>query len=171
MAQSRSGTSRSHRSHRKALDPWFRPVNLSWEPDGALYVADFYDKIIGLYEVPLTHPERDRERGRLWRIVHLDAQQHPPKAPAALPADAPGLLQELGSGNLTRRTLALNETCDRIGRSAIPLLQAAAARPLNALQKINVVWALHRLGELDDDLLAYLLAKTPTKWSPPSSSW
>ncbi len=108
--------------------------------------------------------------------MHLDAQQHPPKAPAALPADAPGLLQELGSGNLTRRTLALNEICDRIGRSAIPLLQAAAAaRPLNALQKINVVWALHRLGALDDDLLAYLLAyllaKTPTKWSPPSSSW
>jgi putative heme-binding domain-containing protein len=51
-------------------DPWFRPVDLSWGPDGALYVADFYNRIIGHYEVPLTHPGRDRERGRLWRIVY-----------------------------------------------------------------------------------------------------
>ena len=161
-------------------DPWFRPVDLSWGPDGALYVADFYNKIIGHYEVPLTHPERDRERGRLWRIVHLDAQQQPPQPPAALPADAPGLLQELGSGNLTRRTLALNEICDRIGQPAIPLLQAAAARPLNALQKINVVWALHRLGALDEPALLQALgdpdvlvrthaartAREVQKWSP-----
>lgn len=50
-------------------DGWFRPVNLQLGPDGALYVADFYNKIIGHYEVPLTHPGRDRERGRIWRIV------------------------------------------------------------------------------------------------------
>ena len=51
-------------------DPWFRPVDLKLGPDGALYVADFYNKIIGHYEVPLTHPGRDRERGRIWRIVY-----------------------------------------------------------------------------------------------------
>ncbi|NJM55995.1 MAG: hypothetical protein HC841_08970 [Verrucomicrobiae bacterium] len=37
-------------------DPWFRPVDLQIGPDGALYVADFYNKIIGHYEVPLDHP-------------------------------------------------------------------------------------------------------------------
>jgi len=52
-------------------DPWFRPVNLQIGPDGALYVADFYNRIIGHYEVPLTHPGRDRERGRIWRIVKV----------------------------------------------------------------------------------------------------
>lgn len=50
-------------------DPWFRPVDLCLGGDGALYVADFYNKIIGHYEVPLEHPGRDRERGRIWRIV------------------------------------------------------------------------------------------------------
>lgn len=50
-------------------DPWFRPVDLQFGPDGALYIADFYNKIIGHYEVPLDHPERDRERGRIWRVV------------------------------------------------------------------------------------------------------
>ncbi len=41
-------------------DNWFRPVDIELGPDGALYVADFYNRIIGHYEVPLTHPGRDR---------------------------------------------------------------------------------------------------------------
>lgn len=49
-------------------DPWFRPVDLQFGPDGKLYVADFYNKIIGHYEVPLDHPDRDRTSGRIWRI-------------------------------------------------------------------------------------------------------
>ncbi len=49
-------------------DPWFRPVDLRLGPDGHLYVADFYNKIIGHYEVPLEHPDRDRSSGRIWQI-------------------------------------------------------------------------------------------------------
>jgi putative heme-binding domain-containing protein len=51
-------------------DNWFRPVDIELGPDGALYVADFYNRIIGHYEVPLTHPGRDRTSGRIWRIVY-----------------------------------------------------------------------------------------------------
>ena len=58
-------------------DPWFRPVDLCLGPDGALYVADFYNKIIGHYEVPLDHPGRDRERGRIWRIVRKGSPARP----------------------------------------------------------------------------------------------
>jgi putative heme-binding domain-containing protein len=50
-------------------DPWFRPVDIQLGPDNALYIADFYNRIIGHYEVPLDHPGRDRERGRIWRVV------------------------------------------------------------------------------------------------------
>ena len=41
-------------------DPWFRPVDLQLGPDNALYIADFYNKIIGHYEVPLDHKEIGR---------------------------------------------------------------------------------------------------------------
>lgn len=51
-------------------DPWFRPVDIKLGPDGALYVNDFYNKIIGHYEVDLKHPGRDKHRGRMWRIVY-----------------------------------------------------------------------------------------------------
>ena len=123
-------------------DPWFRPVDLSWGPDGALYVADFYNRIIGHYEVPLNHPGRDRERGRLWRIVWKGNLKNP-----VLPADAAGLVSELASPNPTRRTLALNELCDRLPAEAPAALQAA---PKNAFQAANTLYALHRLGQLDD---------------------
>ncbi len=39
-------------------DSWFRPVDLVFGPDGHLYIADFYNKVIGHYEVPLDHPDR-----------------------------------------------------------------------------------------------------------------
>ena len=55
-------------------------------PDGALYVADFYNRIIGHYEVPLNHPGRDHERGRIWRIVYRGPDGHGPP-PAPLHAD------------------------------------------------------------------------------------
>lgn len=64
-------------------DPWFRPVDLQLGPDSALYIADFYNRIIGHYEVPLDHPGRDRERGRIWRVVTKGASNHPrPISPA-----------------------------------------------------------------------------------------
>ena len=51
-------------------DPWFRPTDIKLGPDGAVYVADFYNRIVGHYEVDLKHPGRDKDRGRVWRIVH-----------------------------------------------------------------------------------------------------
>ncbi|EMI23331.1 PVC-type heme-binding CxxCH protein [Rhodopirellula europaea] len=54
-------------------DPWFRPVDIQVDEQGNIYVADFYNKIIGHYEVPLEHPERDRTSGRIWQIRYTGA--------------------------------------------------------------------------------------------------
>src|SRR5258706_3007898 len=80
----------------KSEDPWFRPVDLQLGPDGAIYVADFYNRIIGHYEVPLDHPGRDRERGRIWRIVYrgasiTNASGAYPNGPAEARAQDPSL--------------------------------------------------------------------------------
>ena len=92
-------------------DPWFRPVDLKLGPDGALYVADFYNRIIGHYEVDLRHPGRDRERGRIWRIVWRGTTQRP-VAPPRPPfrdlttASQEELLRLAEHTNLTVRLLA-----------------------------------------------------------------
>jgi len=98
-------------------DPWFRPVDLKLGPDGALYIADFYNRIIGHYEVPLNHPGRDRTSGRIWRVVRKDKDGKviPPVAPIAAYSKATDaeLIKALGHPNLTAAMYALHELVGR----------------------------------------------------------
>jgi len=46
----------------------FRPVDVKMGPDGALYIADWYNPIIQHGEVDFRDNRRDHVRGRIWRI-------------------------------------------------------------------------------------------------------
>ncbi len=47
----------------------FRPVDVKLGPDGALYICDWYNPIIGHYQASFRHPDRDKTHGRIWRIT------------------------------------------------------------------------------------------------------
>lgn len=113
-------------------DPWFRPVDLRVGPDNALYVADFYNRIIGHYEVPLPHPGRDKERGRIWRIVKKDAPKSAPK-PAMNPVAA--LRWEARAGAPRPETL---ETIGKWLESGSPFEKRAAVEAL--YKPVGVSW-------------------------------
>jgi putative heme-binding domain-containing protein len=146
-------------------DPWFRPVDNQLGPDGALYIADFYNRIIGHYEVPLTHPGRDRERGRIWRVVYRGKDGKPALRNPALAESLTGLIDELGTPSLTRRLLAMSEIQDRFGAHAVPSLRSA----LNAIRSrtsqdeanpaiwkhVHLLWLLERLDAGRDADLSY----------------
>src|SRR6266850_3687312 len=141
----------------KSDDPWFRPVDLQLGPDGAIYVADFYNRIIGHYEVALDHPGRDRERGRIWRIVYTGKGAAKGAATSfdVSRASAAELISELANPNITRRMLAMNQLVDRIGEGAIsPTATLMRQKDSNAFQRIHGLWVLQRLNALDDRLLA-----------------
>jgi len=129
-----------------STDPWFRPVDTLLGPDGALYIADFYNRIIGHYEVPLTHPGRDRERGRIWRVVHRGEDGRLRLRTPALALDLPGLVGELASPSLGRRLLASADLQDRFGGRAVPVLEETLKTPANPFQRVHALWLLQRLG-------------------------
>ncbi|MDX1952697.1 MAG: c-type cytochrome [Verrucomicrobiota bacterium] len=134
-------------------DPWFRPVDIQMGPDGALYVADFYNRIIGHYEVPLEHPGRDRERGRIWRVIYKNKPAAPPFNLAAATLDQ--CLDELDSPFMTRRMLAMNEVTDRIGSTAIPSVKRLIGRSNpSSFQLIHGLWILHRLNAMENAYLS-----------------
>lgn len=107
-------------------DPWFRPVDLQCGPDGALYIADFYNKIIGHYEVDLKHPGRDRHRGRIWRVIH---KATPPfKMPDLRTIQKSELVELLGHANFKVRSLAFERldelTCTEVdGPDSMPAIR------------------------------------------------
>ena len=110
-------------------DPWFRPVQVKLGPDGALWIADFYNPIIGHYEVPLTDPNRDHTHGRIWRIVYRGEKQGPAEAlPNVAKLDVEGLLNSLRSPNLVVRILATNELVDRVGKDAAPQIKKLVSK-------------------------------------------
>lgn len=53
-----------------SLNPAFRPVDLGFGFDGALYVTDFSSAIIGHAQNPMRDPRWNHTRGRVWRVVH-----------------------------------------------------------------------------------------------------
>jgi putative heme-binding domain-containing protein len=65
----------------------FRPVDINVGPDGAIYIADWYNPIIQHGEVDFFDPRRDQEHGRIWRVVAknrpLVKKQKLGKAPVA----------------------------------------------------------------------------------------
>jgi putative heme-binding domain-containing protein len=135
----------------KSEDPWFRPVNIKLGPDGALYVADFYNAIIGHYEVPLDHPKRDKQRGRIWRITYKGKER---ERPDLSQATLEKLLEALDSDNLPTRMVATDQITDRIGTSATETLIAEINKPgTTSIKYIHTIWALQRLNGLSDELL------------------
>ena len=151
-------------------DPWFRPVQVKLGPDGALWIADFYNPIIGHYEVPLLDPRRDHTHGRIWRVVWTGGETTntlaqakkkeavPPRAESSLSfilpdltkLDGLGLMEKLGSANLLVRVLATNELVERRDKNTVERLRSLfVSQPQGA----HALWALERMGELRDDML------------------
>lgn len=46
----------------------FRPVDVSAGPDGAIYICDFHNRLIGHYQTSYRDAGRDHTHGRVWRI-------------------------------------------------------------------------------------------------------
>lgn len=165
-------------------DPWFRPVDIQLGADGALYVADFYNKIIGHYEVRLDHPERDRTSGRIWRIVYRgkDASSKPLESlfvPATEDQPFDKRMAAIESSNSTRRQFALDVLCrpaketDERDKLATSLFSTDDGASKASDAKVNaMLWSLLRRGQLvEKNLLTALFKGSPLRAATVFQVW
>jgi len=130
-------------------DPWFRPVAMAFGPDGCLYVVDWYNQIISHNEVPRKHPERDKTRGRVWRIRH-ESQPHRTEVPNLYTAGDAQLLSSLKAANTWEVNAAWQQITDRQAVSLAPeLAKLLMDDQQPADVRIRALWATEGLGKLE----------------------
>ncbi|MBX3421100.1 MAG: c-type cytochrome [Pirellulaceae bacterium] len=133
-------------------DPWFRPVDIRLGPDGCLYVADFYNKIIGHYEVPLEHPERDRLSGRIWRIRYQTSAAVETRSPE-LPHKSSGLASK--NHQVRRQAIEAELIRPAYSRTELEKISTDAAGPTRL--RLSAVEILHRRHQLPVSMILDLI--------------
>ncbi len=144
-------------------DEWFRPVALRTGPDGCLYIVDWYNKIISHNEVPRNHPERDKKRGRIWRVQHQDTK--PFEVPDFMKLSGDELLAKLGGPSLQQSHMAWQAITDRQMKELVPKLKgmisesvAKYGHGLSDHARIAALWALEGLKAVDTETVTALFA-------------
>ena len=143
-------------------DDWFRPVNMEFGPDGCLYIADWYNKIISHNELPTTHPDRDKTHGRIWRIRHIS--QKPRMIPDFNVVKTEELVNHLKSPSLWEKRAAWHQISDRpISETkalTVDLVAMASDESQDEVTRIHALWSLEGIKHYEAKLLSSLL-KSP----------
>lgn len=128
-------------------DRWFRPVNIKAGPDGAVYIADWYDS-----RLSNTDP-RDtwsKNTGRIYRLHNKGELKSIPQFDITK-YSADQLIELLKSNNKWFRQHALRQFADKKDRSVIsvlmPLLQSD-----NGQNALEALWAIHVSGGFNDTI-------------------
>ncbi len=129
----------------------FRPVDVKMGPDGAIYVADWYNPIIQHGEVDFRDERRDHQHGRVWRI---DFPGRPLVArPAITTANVEQLASLIHAPEGWTREQAMVELRRRSPEAAEKALAATTgALPEGAdpeLEELRRMWALQAIDRFD----------------------
>ena len=144
-----------------SADEWFSPIVAEVGPDGHLWVADWYNFIIqhnptpskgrGGYDAKRgvgnahVNPNRDRQHGRIYRVVWEHAAKSPITSLANATTDQ--LVAALSSDNLFWRSTAQRLLVDGGHSGAVPMLRQLAKGV--SPSAIHALWTLHGLNALD----------------------
>lgn len=143
----------------RSEDDWFRPVNIEFGPDGCLYIADWYNKIVSHNEVATTDPDRDKSHGRIWRIRHVS--QKPRPIPNFYEINTEDLPVYLRSSSLWARRAAWSQIAERPSKETediIPvLIKMTKDTGEDIYTRIHALWSLESLAHYDEVAIQSLL--------------
>jgi len=140
-----------------STDPNFRPSDLKFGPDGALYFIDWHNPIIGHMQHNLRDPSRDREHGRIYRVTHEGRPVQ--KAPVISGASLDQLVAVLDHPVDRFRALARMELAGRPAAEVEKALRAwASAKPAGDRRHLEALWVMQHLDEPRADWLKAVLS-------------
>ncbi|MBI5758062.1 MAG: HEAT repeat domain-containing protein, partial [Planctomycetales bacterium] len=151
----------------------FRPIDVKMGPDGAIYIADWYNPIIQHGEVDFRDPRRDHTHGRIWRVTAKGRPLVP--RPQLVTATNEKLIDSLDLPEQYTRTRARRllreralssssaraEILAKLGEAAGPGLVFSGYFPLGSRigedYRLELLWTYKALREPEYELLPKLL--------------
>ena len=126
----------------------FRPIDLQMGPDGALYIADWYNPIIQHGEVDFRDERRDHTHGRIWRLTAKGREPSPRIDFAA--QSITDLIALLKAPEQWVRLNAKQELKNRPHDAVIDALKAAFASAGNDTAFLReITWAVQTVADFD----------------------
>ncbi len=124
----------------------FRPIDVKMGPDGAIYIADWYNPIIQHGEVDFRDERRDHTHGRVWRISFPSRPLI--QKPEIVGAKAAGLVSLLDSPEGLTRTRVAVELRQREAEEIMPALEEwyGSLKKDEDLQKLRAIWGSQAVG-------------------------
>lgn len=141
-------------------DTSFRPVDIQFGPDGALYIVDWYNPLVGHMQHSLRDPKRDKHHGRIWRIRYTGNDLV--KAPEIADQPVEALLDLLKEPEYRTRYRVRRE----LRKHDNPEVASAIDKWLGELDKndpnyahhmLEALWVKQNLDLVDGDLLKRML--------------
>jgi glucose/arabinose dehydrogenase/azurin len=145
----------------QSSDPNFRPVAMQMGPDGALYIGDWFNPLIGHMQYSLRDPRRDVVHGRIWRVT---AKGRPLLArPKIHGASIPELLENLKAYEDRTRYWTRRELRERATPEVVVALDRwvaglDASDAMHEHRLLEALWVYEHHDVVKDDLLKRLLA-------------
>jgi putative heme-binding domain-containing protein len=144
----------------------FRPIDVKMGPDGAIYIADWYNPIIQHGEVDFRDERRDHTHGRIWRVKAKNRQLLRTEIADVETIEIEKLLDMLKEPEEWSRQHARNILKNRYwgggARNPLPQLERwIAAIPATATNRdtlrLEALWLYEAFDHPEPQLLAELL--------------
>jgi putative membrane-bound dehydrogenase-like protein len=148
------GPNEANREFLASSDNWFRPTMLKTGPDGALWIADMYRAVIEHPEwIPDDWEKRldlraGSEQGRIYRVYPVDKKPRP--IPRLDKLNTAQLVAALASRSGWERDTAQRLLMHARDRGAIAPLRALAIATRRPKTRVQAIWTLAALGDLDE---------------------